>query len=202
MPKRDVDYSNTFFYKIVCRDLSITDLYVGHTTNFIIRRYSHKNKTIRGNNIYLYQFIRDNGGWENWDMVLIEQTACINRLEALKKEREFIELLQASLNKQTPSRTNKEWFEENKDILAEKSKQYRNGENREIILERKKKFYSDNKKKILEDQKQYQKVNRDKLIEYRQTKITCNCGATFSRSNKAQHERTEKHNKYINSKNL
>ena len=184
MTKKDVDYSNTFFYKIVCRDLTITDLYVGHTTNFVIRRYSHKNKTIRGNNIYLYQFIRDNGGWENWDMVLIEQSACVNRLDALKKEREFIELLQASLNKQIPSRTNKEWFEENKDILAEKSKKYRNGE------------------KILEDQKQYRQVNRDKLIEYRQTKITCSCGATFSRSNKAQHERTEKHNKYINLKNI
>ena len=42
MPKTDVDYSNTIIYKICCKDESITDVYVGHTTNFIQRKYSHK----------------------------------------------------------------------------------------------------------------------------------------------------------------
>jgi len=34
MPKKEIDYSNTIIYKIVCRDLNIKECYVGHTTNF------------------------------------------------------------------------------------------------------------------------------------------------------------------------
>ena len=42
MPKTAIDYSKTIIYKIVCNDLDITDLYVGHTTDFIRRRHHHK----------------------------------------------------------------------------------------------------------------------------------------------------------------
>ena len=37
-----VDYSNTIIYKIYCKDECITDIYVGHTTNFIQRKSGHK----------------------------------------------------------------------------------------------------------------------------------------------------------------
>ena len=42
MPKKIIDYSKTIIYKIVCNDLNITDLYIGHTTNFIKRKATHK----------------------------------------------------------------------------------------------------------------------------------------------------------------
>ena len=42
MPKNDIDYLKTIIYKIVCKDLNITDFYVGHTTNFIKRKATHK----------------------------------------------------------------------------------------------------------------------------------------------------------------
>ena len=29
-----VDYQKTFIYKLCCRDPTITDIYVGHSTNF------------------------------------------------------------------------------------------------------------------------------------------------------------------------
>ena len=35
MPKTIINYKNTILYKIVCKDLSIHDLYVGHTTDLI-----------------------------------------------------------------------------------------------------------------------------------------------------------------------
>ena len=38
MPHKEVDDSKTHFYKIVCKDLSIKDCYVGHTTNFKNRK--------------------------------------------------------------------------------------------------------------------------------------------------------------------
>ena len=66
MPRKAIDYRNTYFYKIVCKDINITGCYVGHTTDFTKRKYQHKtvcnNENIKGHNIYLYQFIRGNGG--------------------------------------------------------------------------------------------------------------------------------------------
>jgi hypothetical protein len=42
MPKKLIDYSKTIIYKIVCNDLNIKDVYVGHTTNFIKSKALHK----------------------------------------------------------------------------------------------------------------------------------------------------------------
>ena len=36
----------------------------------------------------MYTFIRENGGWENWEMILRERKECMDELEALKVERE------------------------------------------------------------------------------------------------------------------
>ena len=37
MPKQIIDYSKNIIYKMVCNDLNVKDVYVGHTTNFINR---------------------------------------------------------------------------------------------------------------------------------------------------------------------
>ena len=91
MPLTQIDYSNTCFYKIVCNDLSITECYVGHTTDFRSRKSNHKsdcnNENGKSYNFRIYQFIREQGGWSNWSMVLIEQISCANSLDALKRER-------------------------------------------------------------------------------------------------------------------
>ena len=44
MPKTKINYENAIIYKIVCNDLNIKDLYVGHTTDFIRRKYDHKKR--------------------------------------------------------------------------------------------------------------------------------------------------------------
>ena len=75
MPKNEIDYSNTIIYKITCKDTNITDVYVGHTTNFVQRKHAHKQNCINdkaSNYKYkLYEVIRDNGGWNNWKMEII-----------------------------------------------------------------------------------------------------------------------------------
>lgn len=42
MPRNAIDYSKSMFYKLVCKDLTISDLYVGFTTDFKTRKSSHK----------------------------------------------------------------------------------------------------------------------------------------------------------------
>ena len=70
------DYSKSIIYKLCCKDPSITDIYIGSTTNFIERKCSHKNccinKKSKKYNMNVYKFIREHGDWDNWDMVQIE----------------------------------------------------------------------------------------------------------------------------------
>ena len=42
MPKKEINYQNTIIYKIVCNDLNVKDVYVGNTTDFTKRKWSHK----------------------------------------------------------------------------------------------------------------------------------------------------------------
>jgi hypothetical protein len=102
MPKIDIDYSNTIIYKIVCRNKAVTDMYIGYTTNFVQRKYMHKqcSRTKMGK---LYEVIRKNGGWENWQMEMITTLNCEDQNAAIKKEHEYVFKMQATLNNEEPS---------------------------------------------------------------------------------------------------
>jgi hypothetical protein len=177
MPKKDMDYSKTIIYKIVCNDITITDCYIGHTTNFIKRKYQHKHSCI--NEIdhnyyyYVYQFIRENGGWENWCMIQIEEFSCNNLNEACARERHWIETLKATLNKQIPNGTKKEWREKHKIEMQEYQKQYRINN-----LELKK-----------DNDKLYYQQNKDKLLQ----QCICECGSKYTYCGKSRHLKTKKH---------
>lgn len=103
MATRETDYSNTIIYKIVCKDPSVTDIYVGHTTDFVQRMKSHKYGCSNTNTqVKLYKFIRETGGWENWSMQMLNFFNCANRTEALQKEQEYFVSLKATLNSIEP----------------------------------------------------------------------------------------------------
>ena len=57
-------------------------MYVGHTTDFTRRKCNHKkaceNIKDKGHHLYIYQVIRENGHWENWEMLEIETRCCEN----------------------------------------------------------------------------------------------------------------------------
>ena len=129
MPRLPIDYSNAVIYKLSCKDKSITEIYIGSTTNFRKRKWEHKygcnNLNNRSYNMYVYQFIRENGGFVNWDMVQIEEIKFNTRQELHMKERYYIEQLKAGLNKIIPTRTKKEWNNENKEKMEVYKKEYR-----------------------------------------------------------------------------
>jgi hypothetical protein len=106
MPKIDIDYSNTIIYKISCKDPSIKDVYVGHTTNFVQRKHSHKQNCVNekspSHKCKLYKVIRENGGWNNWIMEIIKFFNCKNQYEARIKEQECFVSLNATLNSIEP----------------------------------------------------------------------------------------------------
>jgi hypothetical protein len=106
MPKTEIDYSNTIIYKITCKNQAIKDVYVGHTTNFVQRKHSHKQNCINSKSANhkckLYEVIRTNGGWENWQMEIINFFNCADHYAARKKEHEYFIELKANLNSIEP----------------------------------------------------------------------------------------------------
>ena len=134
MPKTQTDYSHTIIYKICCKDPSISDIYIGHTTNFTQRKNCHKTSCCNENdkkyNQYVYQFIRQNGGWNNWNMIQIQEHKLENKREAESTEHYWIEKLSATLNsnkpyamcKENPQQYKQHWYEEKKDYVLQKAK--------------------------------------------------------------------------------
>ena len=102
MPKTDIDYSNTVFYKIYCKDINFHDVYIGHTTNFVQRKHAHKracNKsTDQSHNLKVYKIIREHGGWDNWNMEIIGFKNCKDHSEACTVEQEYFDSYESSLN--------------------------------------------------------------------------------------------------------
>ena len=98
-------YQNGLIYKICCLDPEIKDIYVGSTCNFKRRKHEHKSRIVCMNDKqYKYEFIRDHGGWENWQMVQIESFPCDTKRELETRERFWLESLGATLNKSIPTR--------------------------------------------------------------------------------------------------
>jgi len=110
MPKENIDYSETIIYKIYCKDETIKEIYVGHTTNFHVRKYQHKNACNSKTDLKIYNIIRENGGWNNWCMVEIAKYNCNDSTEARIKEQQHYEELKASLNSVPPYVDKKKYF--------------------------------------------------------------------------------------------
>jgi hypothetical protein len=172
MPKQAMNYANAVIYKIVCNDLTITDCYVGSTTNFTKRKHQHKSDC-KSRNLKIYQTIRANGDWDNWVMALVEEFPTTSKLLLDQRERYWIETLNANLNCQIPARTLTEYYQVNKEQFKIQQKQY----------------YETNKVQIAERHKQYNIDNKDKL----NVKIACECGCVIIKKQLKRHQNTNKH---------
>ena len=217
MPRKPIDYSKTHFYKIVCKDLNIKDCYVGHTTDLTKRKNKHKytclNECSKNYNINLYQFIRENGGWENWEIILLKNESCENGMEARSRERYYKEQEHSTLNKQVPSRTPDEYtndnyqqlqaywhsfYETNKDRILEYQKDYRN-RNTDRIKEYAETYRKNNKDYLKQTNNNYYHRKKDEINEKRKEKVECCCEAIVAKGNMSAHLKSKKHQAYLQS---
>ena len=190
-------YQNSIIYKLVhCNDQDNENIYIGSTTNFRGRKRQHKNiccdeKNISYNYI-VYQFIRDNDGWDNWLMIPVEIYPCESKKELEARERYWIEHFKSTLNRIIPTRTYKEWYEDNKEKIKENSKKY-SQKNKEKIVEYQKEYHKNNKEKIAEQNKEYYEDNKEKINERQRQKVICECGCEITKRILKQHQRSKKH---------
>ncbi len=170
--------SHYIFYKIVCEDCP-DYIYIGSTKSFRSRKYQHKsicnNINSKSHNLKIYEKIRENGGWDNWNMIIIDEADDLTFTQARIKEEELRLKYNGNLNlnkaytteeeaKERNKKIMKNYYENNKEAIKEYAKEYREN-NKETILEYKKEYLENNKEKITEHKKLYYQNNKDKYKE-------------------------------------
>jgi hypothetical protein len=198
---RATDYQKCVMYAILHRGLGLE--YIGHTTNFIARKSAHKLCCI-DNNLFVYKTIRENGGWEEWEMVLISEYPCENLTQARIEEERLRKERGSTLNSYkayTSKEEHKEYYEkyreEHKEEHKEYYKKYRE-EHKEYFKTKDEKYYEEHKEELTQKQKEHYEKNKEKINET----IKCECGANHSRQNKSRHLKTPKHFNFVQSKNI
>ena len=174
--KKDERYKY-FVYKL-CSDFC-DDHYIGSTRNMVQRRRSHKsvcnNPRNKGYNQKKYQTIRDNCGFENWRLVILEIMENTTKLEAEINEQVHRVQLRAMLNSQKAScggLTKREYNEQ---------------------------YQKENKEQINEQKKIYRQDNKEQINEQKKQKFDCDCGGKYTRCHKTSHEKSKKHQNYVDS---
>ena len=123
----------------------------------------------------------------DFDIILIEHFPCESKEELHKRERYWIERIN-KVNKNIPTRTDKEYREDNKDKL----KKYREDHKQEKKMYDEK-YRENNKKYIKELNRKHREKNYDKL----NGKHSCECGGSYALKHKSTHMKTKKHQEYV-----
>lgn len=177
MPRKTInDY---VFYKFVCNDENIKCCYVGSTANFSDRKRGHfhycNNPNTKKHNYKLYETIRANGGWKNWNMVIIGEAKEISLTQSRILEQNYIDELEEKLNTNRAYRTKEDLAEDNK--IAKKKQYEKNKEkikanmklymeaNKEQIKAYKEEYYEANKEQINKQARIYYEANKEQIKE-------------------------------------
>jgi len=187
-------------------------VYVGSTKNFKVRKKDHKCQS-QTSNIKVYQMIREHGGWEQFDMIELNQVEC-TQLEAREEEdRVRIELnarmntLSAVLDIENRNKKIQEYhqshreeikqrhqknYQEHREERIQQSKEYRQ-EHHEERKQKDRQYYQAHREKYNQQSKEYQQSHREQIKQKKQEPYTCGCGSQITQTCKARHLRSQKH---------
>jgi len=173
------DYSKGKIYKLVCNKTGLT--YYGSTTETLsIRKAKHKCSFKTKKHCCSSSEIIKN---EDFYIVLLEDYPCERKEQLEARERWYIENNEC-VNKKIPTRSYKEYYEENKEEINKRNCEYAK-KNRTFCNEISIKSYYKNKEKINEKAKETMK---------------CECGSIFRKVDKSKHYKTKKHLEHLGEK--
>ena len=189
--------------------------YIGSTFDLDNRKCEHKsacyNPKTRKYGIKVYETIRNNGGFDDFQFEVLEYyNESISEEELREEEQNYMDMFEPSLNSrnaygedfQKKRDTNKIWRENNKEY----NKEY-NSKNRDRIQEAARLRYAKDPEKFKQRVKNdYQKDpekfrERSRLNRLKQERVICECGLSISLKYKAKHDKTKSHLKKIQLKN-
>ena len=181
MPLTKVDYSKTIIYKIQHKEIDEL-LYVGSTTDFTRRKAQHKracdNANNKCHNFKVYETIRDNGGFDCFNIIVIKDFPCNTKQEALMEEDKIMRQMKCNMNSRRAYQTHEE--------RVEYTKQYD-----QLYKEK-------HREKIREQSKEYSNMYREAYYETLNEKVSCPCGGKYLSYNKSRHFKTKKHQDFVN----
>ena len=201
---RKQDFTKSVIYHI--RHMESKEVvYVGSTTQFPQRKASHKysyNKEEGKDFTYpIYCHIRDNGGFNCFEIIPIKSLKLENKTELLIAEQEEMDRHRTLVNGQKAHTTiedrkqyDKQYNEEHKEEHKQYNKQYyqENKENKKL-------YYQENKEIIKEERKEYYQENKEIINEKQKQSIICPiCNSTVTRVCLKRHQRTKKCQEYLN----
>lgn len=95
----------TTYYKLCHSTDDTKEFYIGSTDDFESRMKSHKRACNNDGQYKVYQYIRDNDGFDNWTFEILEQCEGENKQDRLIKEATYIKALKPKLNTHMPGTT-------------------------------------------------------------------------------------------------
>ena len=167
-------YKKGKIYKIV--DVGFNKCYYGSTTEPLSKRMERHRKDYKeflqnGKNYTRSLDILCEYGVGNCKILLVEDFPCETKEQLLRREGEYIKNNEC-VNKQVAGRTRKEYYQDNSEILRQKSNDYYK-ENTKACNERSKQYVESHKEEIVEYKRQWYEQNKEhrhqKSKEYRQT---------------------------------
>ena len=168
-----VNYNLGKIYKIEAINGEDGDIYIGSTAKQYLsqrldtHRSSYKQWLNGKHNKTSSYDLFDKYGLENCSIVLIESVNANSNDELKAREAYYIKSLNC-VNKRIEGRTQKEWYNDNKERIQERQKEYRNN-------------------------------NKERIQERQNRQCTCICGSCYTHWHKSRHEKSLKHQSYINS---
>lgn len=161
---------------------------MGHTINFIKRKYQHKILCNNNKKIKIYNIIQENGGWDNWSMIEIAKYNCKDLTEARIREQEHYDLLKPTLNSVNPITNNKYRV-----LAIENSIKFENDEKKndiDIKTKTKNMFNCQECNYSTSRQSQYDrhlqtdkhKIQQKTTIKSAESKWRCDCGKNYKHS--------------------
>ena len=220
---------NGIVYKLCCKNPEIKEIYVGSTKNLYERRRKHKEHSYglsksKQSMYYVYTYIRENGGWDNWDIIVIEKYNCEEKHELKYRERYWLETLNAKLNSKSPIKSKEELKVSSQvKINCECGGKYTHGHtSSHLTSEIHQKWVNDNITKndnaenVCECGGIYQNKHKNEHMEtlkhltylgledefqprqpIKYDKHNCECGGKYTTSHKTEHEKSKKHLTYL-----
>ena len=118
---------------------------------------------------------------KDYKIELFENKICQNKEQRDTVECNYIINTPNTVNKYLPGRTREQYYQDNKQELNERHRQYR----------------QDNKEHIDEYQRQYYQENKEERNRKANEKHNCICSGKYTKANKSQHEKSQKHQTFI-----
>ena len=190
----DNKYHQAKIYTIRCTE-DTNLIYVGSTIQPLYKRWhEHKRKHNNKNNLQYntpyYTKMRELG-IDKFYIELYEDIKCENIEQLHRREGEVIRKI-GTLNKNIAGRTDKEYWEDNKE---QRKKKYQ--DNKECMLSKIRQYYAKNKEIIKQMKKENYEKNKEQISEKKAITINCICGSCFRKCDVARHNKTKKHTEFI-----